>query len=407
MGPPHPPLSEPPFPGALEGRLDPHISTWAALARSRKHGFGSESAGCWGAELQRDRAALPRRLLPGGRGGRPRQRRGCPTQLLGARGHGSPRSGMQSLLRMCVCSGVCVFICTLLFKKQPSSWGSWTLHVRVSPEPLAHCPPPRALPLFPTPSSARIALPCREKDYGKLQDSPHPAPAPACWGRLHASSRAQGSLIPISFPPFNNGEESSKPPPGSVVLPCILRFAAIWPLVGGEEVWGPGQRATPSPFWLHTAPVCRCLFDNNMLWNLPPQGFSREISFWLGVLKSQHPSAHPSPYLAGWMPTSGANNCLLICPGFTRGSSCLSPMAGTLMNLQHTPSGAGPPLETNRPSAVVRQAWCRARGQLATEGMRPGQSPSSAQASGRQGDWQPRGERVDRELLRGTGRCPL
>lgn len=65
MGPPHPPLSAPPFPGALEGRLDPRISTWAAPARSRKHGFGSESAGCWGAELQRP-SCPPQKTPPRG-----------------------------------------------------------------------------------------------------------------------------------------------------------------------------------------------------------------------------------------------------------------------------------------------------------------------------------------------------
>ncbi|KAF6271570.1 hypothetical protein mRhiFer1_009666 [Rhinolophus ferrumequinum] len=60
---------------------------------------------------------------------------------------------MQSLLRMCACSCVCVFIRVSLFKKQPSLWGSWILHVRVNPP--VPCPPP----LSPRPSLAHPSLP--------------------------------------------------------------------------------------------------------------------------------------------------------------------------------------------------------------------------------------------------------
>lgn len=74
-----------------------------------------------------------------------------PWSSLGAGRPRSPPSGMQSLLRMCACGCVCVFI-RMLLKKQPSLWGSWTLHVRVSPEFLACCPPPQG-PLLPPLSS--------------------------------------------------------------------------------------------------------------------------------------------------------------------------------------------------------------------------------------------------------------
>lgn len=105
-------------------------------------------------------------------------------ELLGAGRPRSPPSGMQSLLRMCACGCVCVFI-RMLLKKQPSLWGSWTLHVRVSPESLARCPPPQG-PLLSPNSVASLPVPCREKDCGKLQDSSHPPPSacllglPAC-----------------------------------------------------------------------------------------------------------------------------------------------------------------------------------------------------------------------------------
>lgn len=61
-------------------------------------------------------------------------------------GASRPRSlplGMQSLLRMCTCSCVfCIYMYVAL-RKQPSVWGSWASHVRVSPEPRG--PPPRRL----------------------------------------------------------------------------------------------------------------------------------------------------------------------------------------------------------------------------------------------------------------------
>lgn len=115
----------------------------------------------------------------------------------------SPPLGMQSLLRMCACSCVCVFIRMSLFKKQSSLWGSWTLHVRVSPPiPSPATPLPRAHPSPPLLSSQ----PCcslQRKELWETPGLPTYPPAPACWGCLHASPRAQGYPTPISFPPFN------------------------------------------------------------------------------------------------------------------------------------------------------------------------------------------------------------
>lgn len=126
-------------------------------------------------------------------------------ELLGAGRPRSPPSGMQSLLRMCACGCVCVFI-RMLLKKQPSLWGSWTLHVRVSPESLARCPPPRALYSPPTQQPAFL-FPAEKRIVGNSRTLPTHPPVPACWDCLHALPRARGYPIPISFPPFNKGEE--------------------------------------------------------------------------------------------------------------------------------------------------------------------------------------------------------
>lgn len=67
----------------------------------------------------------------------------CFSESLGGRdmadsclGVSRPRSlplGMQSLLHMCACSCVLRIYMYVALQKQPSLWGSWTLHVRVSP----------------------------------------------------------------------------------------------------------------------------------------------------------------------------------------------------------------------------------------------------------------------------------
>ena len=88
--------------------------TWVLMDRSSENKQPSPE----------DSPALPRR---------PRGQRSIATpetglalalELPGAGGPRSPPSGTQSLLRMCACSCVCVFIRMSLFEKQPSLWGS-------------------------------------------------------------------------------------------------------------------------------------------------------------------------------------------------------------------------------------------------------------------------------------------
>lgn len=174
----------------------------------------------------------------------------------------SPHSGMQSLLRMCVCSCVCVFIRMSLFKKQPRLRGSWTLHVRVSPKPLAHYPSPQGPASHSTPLSASIAVPCREKDYGKLQ-TPPTVPSACQLGLPACLPKSPRYLIPISFPHFNRREERFQTTPGFVVLPHALGFAAslLWRRMPSSIQARP---VSPSSTLL---PVT--VFIHNMFWNLP------------------------------------------------------------------------------------------------------------------------------------------
>lgn len=196
-------------------RRAPPASTQAACALHRSAGAAPagmglvQSSGCWWTELQRS-SSLPQRThpTPGGCGD-------SAGSCLGAPGAGRSRSpplGMQSLLRMCACSCVCVFIRVSLFKKQPSLWGSWILHVRVNPpNPLPAAPLPTAFPsptfFLPPPQQPALLFPAEKRIVGNSRTLPTHPPAPACWGCLHASPRAPGYPIPISFPPFNKGEE--------------------------------------------------------------------------------------------------------------------------------------------------------------------------------------------------------
>nr|XP_045368663.1 uncharacterized protein LOC123615271 [Camelus bactrianus] len=152
----------------------------------------------------------PPRPAPGGCGELPRQRLGqlLPWSSLGAGRPRSQPSGMQSFLRMCACSCVCVFICMSSFKKQPSLWGSWTLHVRVSPQ--VPCPPSLSPGPCPSPLPPRqpaLLFPAEKRIVGNSRTLPTHPPVPACWGCLHVSPRARGVPHYQSFPPFNKGEE--------------------------------------------------------------------------------------------------------------------------------------------------------------------------------------------------------
>lgn len=125
-----------------------------------------------------------------------------PTPALELPRAGGPRSpplGTQSLFRMCACSCVCVFIRMSLFQKQPSLWGSWTLHVRVSPPRPPLLPPgPCASPLLP--GQPALLFPAEKRIVGNSRTLPTHPPVPACWGCLHASPEPGGTPSPVPFP---------------------------------------------------------------------------------------------------------------------------------------------------------------------------------------------------------------
>lgn len=194
-------------------RRAPRASTQAACAYTEAQAR-HRLAWVWfsrlgaGGQNCRAQAVFPRGLTP------PQGAAETAGSCLGAPGAGRSRSpplGMQSLLRMCACSCVCVFIRVSLFKKQPSLWGSWILHVRVNPP--VPCPPPLSPrpslppPLSSPPQQPALLFPAEKRIVGNSRTLPTHPPAPACWGCLHASPRAPGYPIPISFPPFNKGEE--------------------------------------------------------------------------------------------------------------------------------------------------------------------------------------------------------
>lgn len=189
-----------PFPGALEGRdrtpcehtgcpqVHRSAGTWhpACMDLVQSHlGAGGQNF--------RDQAAFPRGLTP------PQEAvETCPAPALELLGAGRPRSpplGMQSLLRMYACGCVCVFIRMSLFKKQPSLWGSWTLHVRVSPLPAS--PFPRALP-SPHPLSSQPCCSLQPKGLWETLGLFPPIPQ-----RLPAGTACMPSLEPEGTPyPF-------------------------------------------------------------------------------------------------------------------------------------------------------------------------------------------------------------
>lgn len=168
------------------------------------HGSDSSGLGAWwtapwrpSSHLSEDLPAWPHHLE-------------CFRASLGGRhmadsclGASRPRSlplGMQSLLRMCACSCViCIYMYVTLLK-QPSLWGNWTLHVRVSPKPLG--PPPCCLK---GPASLHLLI-CQDCFFLQriLGNSRTLLPSfclqgfPAC-----LFPRAQGYLVPISYSSFN------------------------------------------------------------------------------------------------------------------------------------------------------------------------------------------------------------
>lgn len=169
-----------------------------------------------------------------------------------------------------VCVAVSVFICMSLSKKQPSLGGSWTLHVRVSPQ--APCPPPRSpgpCLSLPPPCQPALLFPAEKRIVGNSRTLPTHSPVPACWGCLHASPRARGYLTPFQFPLLTKEKKEFKPPPGSVVLPHILSFAAGWLHVERQGTDRAQSRGHPQSC---LAPHGSCLLlsfsTTTWLWNL-------------------------------------------------------------------------------------------------------------------------------------------
>lgn len=288
-----------------------------------------QSSGCWWTELQSS-SSLPQRThpTPGGCGDSAGSCLGSP----GAGRSRSPPLGMQSLLRMCACSCVCVFIRVSLFKKQPSLWSSWILHVRVNPP--VPCPPPLSprpflpSPLFPPLSSQ----PCCSLQRKGLWETPGlfpPIPQLLPAGAVcMPPPEPRGTPYPFPFPLSTKEKKefqtttrlcglASYPKLCCQLAPCRGRVP-MEPRTEGYPPVLPGSTLLLSVAVFSTT-TCSGIF-------LPTRGFSHEVSFWPVFQESQPPSAHPSPCLAGWIPTSRANNCLPVCLGFTRTFfSCLRP----------------------------------------------------------------------------------
>lgn len=218
-------------------RRDPGASTQAACAHTEAQAHSTQLAWVWfshlgaGGQNFRDQAAFPRGLTPPQ--GAAETWLPPALDLLRAGRSRSPPSGIQSLLRMCACSCVCVFIRMSLFKKQPSLWGSWTLHVRVNPlSPLPSAPLPRAL-LFSHPSPPPLSSqPCCSLQRKGLWETPGlfpPIPQLLPAGAVcMPPPEPRGTPYPFPFPLLTKEKKEFQPPPGSVVLPRILSFAASW-----------------------------------------------------------------------------------------------------------------------------------------------------------------------------------
>lgn len=159
MGPFTPPLSAPLNPRALEGRdwtlARQSCASTQLHARTQVHSTGTPSShgsdskwlGCLVGSTLETKQPSQRRLTclapPPGVFQRITWWQTHDDSCLGASRPRSLPLGMQSLLRMCACSCVLCIYTYVALQKQPSLWGSWTLHVRVSPKPLG--PPPCCL----------------------------------------------------------------------------------------------------------------------------------------------------------------------------------------------------------------------------------------------------------------------
>lgn len=145
------------------------------------------------------------------------------------------------------------------------------MHVRVSPPiPLPATPLPRAHP-----SPHLSSQPCCSLQRKELWETP--GLFPPIPQRLPAGAvcmpppEPRGTLYPFPFPLLTKEKKEFQTTTRLCGLASYPKLCCqLAPCGGGGCRQSPEHRAiSPSPAWLQTAPVCRCLFNHNMLWNLP------------------------------------------------------------------------------------------------------------------------------------------
>ena len=221
----------------------------------------------------------------------------------------------------CVRVAVSVFIRMSLFKKQPSLWGSWTLHVRVSPLPII--PLPRVLP-SPHPISSQLCCSLQRKGLwetpGLFPPIPQFLPAgTACM----PSPEPRGTPYPFPFPLLTKEKkefQTSTRLCGLALYPqlCCQLAPCVCVEGGGRAQTEPRTEGYPPVLPGFTLLLCVAVFSTTTCCGifLPTEGFSHEVNFWPVFPESQPLSAHPSPFLARGIPTSRADNCLPVCLEF-------------------------------------------------------------------------------------------
>lgn len=169
--------------------------------------------------------------------------------------------------------------------------------------PPVPCPPPLSPGPFPPlpPQQPALLFPAEKRIVGNSRTLPTHPPAPACWGCLHASPRAPGYPIPISFPPFNKGEERV---PTTTRLCGLASYPKLCcqlaPCVGGGCRWSPEQRATPQSC---LAPHYSCLSlsfqpQHALESSCPPEAFPMKL---VSGLCSKNPSFHLPTLPPAWL----------------------------------------------------------------------------------------------------------
>lgn len=183
----------------------------------------------------------------------------------------------------------------------------------------------------------------------------------------------RGTLHPFPFPFLTKEKKEFQTTTRLCGLALYPKLCCqLAPSGGGGCRQSPEHRAiSPSPAWLHTAPVavfstttCSGIF-------LSTQGFSHEVSFWPVFPESQPLSAYPSPCLAGCIPTFRELTTAFRSAWVSHKdlSSCPSPQwLATGWTLQAQPpanvlGGAGPsPGKAQTTMPIVRRLECRTSG---------------------------------------------